>query len=119
MLAEPEPLPRVPRVRLLALDRLRGIVMVLMAVDHASGVFNAERLVTDGPALYRAGTALAAAQVLTRWITHLCAATFLFLAGGALALSVTRRRALGDDEPTIDRFIASRGVFIAALDPLW
>ncbi|HLY38859.1 MAG TPA: heparan-alpha-glucosaminide N-acetyltransferase domain-containing protein [Candidatus Binatia bacterium] len=119
MLAEAEPLPRVPRVRRLALDRLRGIVMVLMAIDHASGVFNAGRLVTDGATLYRPGTVLPAAQFLTRWITHLCAPTFVFLAGAALALSVNRRRALGDDERTIDRFIASRGLFIAALDPLW
>jgi uncharacterized membrane protein len=119
MLAEAEPLPRSPRVRLLALDRLRGVVMILMAIDHASGFFNAGRLVTDGPTLYRPGTVLPAAQFLTRWITHLCAPTFVFLAGAALALSVSRRRALGDDERTIDRFIASRGLFIAALDPLW
>jgi uncharacterized membrane protein len=119
MLAEAEPLPRIPRGRLLALDRLRGVVMVLMAIDHASGFFNAGRVVTDGPTLYHPGTALPAAQFLTRWITHLCAPTFVFLAGAALALSVTRRRALGDDEGTIDRFIASRGLFIAALDPLW
>ena len=119
MLAEVEPDARVRRVRLLALDRLRGLVMVLMAIDHASALFNAGRVVTDGPTLYRPGTVLPAAQFLTRWITHLCAPTFVFLAGAALALSVARRRALGDDERTIDRFIASRGLFIAALDPLW
>src|SRR5690242_5343779 len=119
MLAEVEPVPRGRRVRLLALDRLRGIVMVLMAIDHASGVFNAGRVVTDGPTLHRPGTVLPAAQFPTHWDTHLCAPAFVFLAGAALALSVARRRALGDDARTIDRFIARRGLFIAALDPLW
>ncbi|HJQ85243.1 MAG TPA: heparan-alpha-glucosaminide N-acetyltransferase domain-containing protein [Candidatus Binatia bacterium] len=110
-------MPRDGRIG--ALDRLRGVVMLLMAVDHASGVFNAGRLMTDGPTLYEAGTALPAAQFLTRWITHLCAPTFVFLAGTALALSVERRRARGESERALDRFIVTRGLFIAALDPLW
>jgi len=93
--------------------------MVLMAVDHASGVFNAGRLMTDGIALYTPGSPLPTVQFLTRWITHLCAPTFIFLAGTALALSVARRREAGDTEPAIDRFLVARGVFIALLDPLW
>src|SRR5439155_23290612 len=82
-------------------------------------IFNAGRLVTDGPTLYRAGTPLPPAQFLTRWVTHLCAPTFVFLAGTALALSVASRRARGDGERALDRFIVTRGLFIAALDPLW
>jgi uncharacterized membrane protein len=105
--------------RLPALDWLRGFVMVLMAVDHASGVFNAGRLMTDGLALYTPGAPLPTAQFLTRWITHLCAPTFVFLAGTALALSVARRREAGDTEAEIDRFLVTRGAFIALLDPLW
>jgi uncharacterized membrane protein len=119
------PLPRAAvaavggPARVLAMDRLRGLVMVLMAVDHASGVFNAGRVVTDGPTLWRPGTTLPAGQFLTRWVTHLCAPTFVFLAGAALALSVARRRARGDDERALDRFMVARGLFIAVLDPLW
>src|SRR5262245_35997834 len=105
--------------RLAALDQLRGLVMVLMTLDHASGEFNAGRLMPDGVALYTPGTPLPAAQFLTRWVTHLCAPTFVFLAGTALALSVARRRAAGDAEGAIDRFLVTRGAFIAALDPLW
>jgi uncharacterized membrane protein len=109
----------VKQARLIPFDWLRGIVMLLMAVDHASGVFNAGRLMTDGVALYEPGTPLPAGQFLTRWITHLCAPTFVFLAGAALALSSERRRAAGEPPAATDRFIASRGLFIAALDPLW
>jgi uncharacterized membrane protein len=98
---------------------MRGIVMVLMTLDHASGVFNAERLMADGAALYEPGMPLPTAQFLTRWVTHLCAPVFVFLAGTALALSVARRRAQGESEAAIDRFILTRGLFIAVLDPLW
>ena len=108
-----------PRNRVVALDWLRGLVMVLMTVDHASGTFNAGRLMTDGFVLYKAGTPLPVAQFLTRWITHLCAPTFVFLAGTALALSVEKRRRAGETAGALDRFIVTRGLVIAALDPLW
>jgi uncharacterized membrane protein len=111
--------PVTRRARLAAVDRLRGIVMVLMTLDHASGELNAGRLMADSVGLYTPGTPLPAAQFLTRWVTHLCAPTFVFLAGTALALSVARRRAAGDGEGAIDRFLVTRGLFIAALDPLW
>ncbi|MGD8724532.1 MAG: heparan-alpha-glucosaminide N-acetyltransferase domain-containing protein, partial [Desulfobacterales bacterium] len=54
-----------------------------------------------------------------RWVTHLCAPTFLFLAGFVLALSVARRRARGKPERTIDGDMFKRGIFIMLLDPLW
>jgi uncharacterized membrane protein len=111
--------PAPTSARLDALDHLRGLVMVLMTLDHASGEFNAGRLMTDGVALYTPGMPLPTAQFLTRWVTHLCAPTFVFLAGTALALSIGRRRAVGHAEQAIDRFLITRGAFIAALDPLW
>jgi uncharacterized membrane protein len=118
--AAPPDVARDPSAaRLLPLDWMRGLVMVLMAIDHASGVFNAGRLMTDGVVLYHPGTPLPAAQFLTRWITHLCAPTFVFLAGAALALSTERRRARGASAAALDRFVVTRGLLIAALDPVW
>ncbi|HYV55972.1 MAG TPA: hypothetical protein VE911_00430, partial [Candidatus Nitrosopolaris sp.] len=70
-----------PGGRLPALDWLRGVVMVLMTIDHASGAFNAGRLMSDSAGMYHPGTPLPPAQFFTRWITHLCAPTFVFLAG--------------------------------------
>lgn len=105
--------------RLPAIDAMRGIVMVLMAMDHASHVFNAGRYARDSFAWYRPGSEIPAAQFLTRWVTHLCAPTFLFLAGFVLALSVAKRQARGDSELTIDGDILKRGIFIFLLDPLW
>lgn len=102
--------------RLVSLDYLRGIVIVLMAVDHASGAVNSGRLITDGAFMWTPGTALPAAQFLTRWITHLCAPTFVFLAGAALALSVARKAAAGVRPGEIDRLLLTRGLFIAGCE---
>jgi len=107
------------RSRLLPVDWVRGLVMVLMTVDHASASFNRGRLVLDSAQTYVPGTALPAAQFFIRWMTHLCAPTFLFLSGLALFISVARRRRDGASEAEVTRFIVARGLLIAALDPLW
>ena len=104
--------------RLPALDWMRGLVMVLMAVDHSSDAFNAGRLFTDSARMYQAGAPLPAAQFLTRWITHICAPTFLFLAGTSLAFTVSRQVAAGDRPRDIDRYVLVRGVLIALFE-LW
>ncbi len=90
--------------------------MVLMAIDHASGAFNGGRLVTDAFFMYEPGTELPAAQFLTRWITHLCAPSFLFLAGASLAMSVERRQKAG---LPVDGHIAIRGLLLIGLEVMW
>jgi uncharacterized membrane protein len=105
--------------RLAAIDVMRGIVMVLMALDHASHAFNADRYVRDSYAWYPAGAEIPTLQFFLRWVTHLCAPTFLFLAGFVLALSVARRQTRGEPERTIDKDMFMRGLFIMLLDPLW
>lgn len=107
------------RSRLLPVDWLRGLVMVLMTVDHSSAAFNSGRIFGDSATSWVPGTALPAAQFLTRWITHLCAPTFLFLAGFSLFISVRRRLADGEPEADITRYILARGLIIALLDPVW
>ena len=106
-------------MRLQEIDWLRGLVMVLMTIDHASGVLNPGRLMTDSPFMHTPGAALPVDQFLTRWISHLCAPTFVFLAGAALALSVARRVAAGDSPRSIDRAIVTRGAILLALEVAW
>jgi uncharacterized membrane protein len=101
--------------RLRAIDWLRGLVMALMAIDHAGRIYDAHHLSGDSAFGWTPGTPLPAAEFLTRWITHLCAPAFVLLAGAALALSSERRR----DDPGQTAFIVKRGLFIAVLDPLW
>jgi uncharacterized membrane protein len=102
-------------VRIRAIDWLRGLVMALMTVDHAGAIFDAGHLHGDTAARWTPGTPLPAGEFLTRWVTHLCAPVFVLLAGASLVLSTERRR----DEPGQTRFLVTRGLFIAALDPLW
>ena len=104
--------------RIAAIDWMRGLVMVLMVLDHSSMAFDRHHLDEDSAFYTGASTmALPAAEFLTRWMTHICAPTFVFLAGTALALSVERRVAKGTDPWHIDRDILMRGALIALLDP--
>ncbi|NBQ69502.1 MAG: DUF1624 domain-containing protein, partial [Nitrosomonadaceae bacterium] len=102
--------------RIAAIDWLRGIVMILMALDHASWFFNSQRIFADSVLLYEPGAQFAADQFFTRWITHICAPTFLFLAGTSIAISNFQRRQQGMNGAVIDRELLLRGAFIALLD---
>lgn len=116
-MSDPAPTATSPRVN--AIDVLRGLVMVLMSVDHASETFNRGRLFTDAVWVYTPGTPLPAAQFFTRWMTHLCAPTFVALAGTALAISTERRRERGESAASIDRHIVLRGALLIAFDVVW
>jgi len=102
-------------MRIRAIDWLRGLVIMLMTVDHAGNVFDSAHLHGDSAARWVPGTLLPTGEFLTRWVTHLCAPTFVLLAGASLALSTEKRRG----RPGQTRFIVTRGLLIAALDPLW
>jgi uncharacterized membrane protein len=93
--------------------------MILMVVDHASMAFdgNHERIAVDSVTTYVVGAPLPAWDFLVRWAAHICAPTFVFLAGSALAISVERKVARAEPAWNIDRFILERGFIIALMDP--
>ena len=107
-----------PAQRLAAIDRMRGLVMVLMVIDHADMFFNRDHQFHDSARFY-GGEAFPAWEYLTRWATHLCAPTFVFLAGVAIAFSLASQRARDVPDGLVDGHQIKRGLFIALLDPLF
>jgi uncharacterized membrane protein len=90
--------------RLESVDLLRGSVMIIMALDHvrdfmSDRIFlNPTDLATTTPGIF-----------LTRWITHYCAPTFIFLAGTAAYLAGVR----GKSKPSLSFFLFTRGLWLA------
>ena len=91
--------------RIESIDLLRGLVMILMALDHTREYFGATAISpTD---LTRA----TAAVFMTRWITHICAPTFFFLTGTSAGLTLGRRTI-----PQLSRLLVTRGVWLIVLE---
>jgi uncharacterized membrane protein len=98
------PLKSVPRLE--SVDLLRGLVMVVMVLDHVRDFFGnvndvPENLTTTTPLLF-----------FTRWVTHFCAPTFVFLAGTGAYLAGTRGMSRGE----LSRFLFVRGLWLALLE---
>jgi len=110
-----EPAP-VRDARLLPLDALRGLIMPIMALDHAS-FFIAHRHGSEfwGGEITRYDDALA---FLTRFVTHFCAPGFFFLMGCGMALFAASRRPLGWSHGRIARFFVSRGLLLVLVNQI-
>ncbi|HZF29478.1 MAG TPA: heparan-alpha-glucosaminide N-acetyltransferase domain-containing protein [Gammaproteobacteria bacterium] len=94
--------------RVADVDVLRGFVIVLMALDHVRHYFHSGSPGVDPldpaqttPLLYA-----------TRWITHLCAPTFVLLAGVSAYLQLAR----GKTPARLARFLLTRGLWLVALE---
>ena len=95
------------RPRLQGIDLLRGLVIVIMALDHVRDFwsptpFRPEDLDQASPALF-----------LTRWITHFCAPTFVFLAGISAWLY---RESTQSSQLELGKFLALRGAWLVLLE---
>lgn len=92
--------------RINSVDILRGIVMVIMALDHTRDYFS--NYVGDPTDLQRASTVL----FFTRWITHFCAPVFIFLSGTSAFLSQGRGRTIEQESWRL----LTRGLWLILLE---
>jgi uncharacterized membrane protein len=98
--------------RINTIDIVRGIVMVIMALDHTRDLLHTPALTQDPTDL----ATTTAPIFLTRWITHLCAPTFVFLSGTSAYLSVQRRAGLADGQSEARSFLRKRGLVLILLE---
>jgi uncharacterized membrane protein len=106
----------VEKQRVPALDLWRGLIMVVMAVDHVSA-FVARRHPAEfwGAAWTRYDSA---AWFLTRFVTHICAPGFFFLMGAGIALFAASRQRLGWSGGRTAGYLFRRGWLLLAVNQL-
>jgi uncharacterized membrane protein len=93
------------RRRIDSIDIVRGVIMILMALDHVRDFFgNAAVSPTDL-------TQTTAALFFTRWITHFCAPVFFLLTGTGAYLSLGRK-----SRSELSRFLLTRGLWLIFLE---
>ena len=101
----PVSMPLQASPRLISVDLLRGVVMILMALDHTRDFFSYARSQPEDVV----HTTLA--LFMTRWVTHFCAPVFFFLAGTGAFLSGTRK-----SPKEISDFLWKRGLLLVVLE---
>jgi uncharacterized membrane protein len=105
---QPQPLTAVKRPRLDSIDRLRGLVMMLMALDHVRDFWGA--ITFDALDLTQTDVPL----YFTRWISHYCAPTFVFLTGVGIYLYSCR----GRTKPQVSWYLVTRGLWLVVVEAL-
>ncbi|MGI8786902.1 MAG: DUF1624 domain-containing protein [Pyrinomonadaceae bacterium] len=94
--------------RIDSVDFLRGLVMVIMLLDHTREYVHADAFRFNPTDLSKTNVLL----FFTRWITHLCAPTFVFLAGTSIYLQSLR----GKSRAELSKFLLTRGLWLIVLE---
>ncbi len=98
----------LPTARVQCVDALRGLVMIIMALDHTRDFFHSGAMTFQPDDLTRTTAVL----FFTRWITHFCAPTFMFTAGLGAWLWLQRGRTKGE----LSSFLWTRGLWLVVLE---
>ena len=94
--------------RIAGIDMMRGLVIAIMVLDHVRDFFHIGVTLINPTDATQASLLL----YLTRWITHLCAPTFVLLAG----VSIYMQRANGKTGGRLTRFLVTRGLWLVVLE---
>lgn len=100
--------PPAGSARIASIDALRGLVMILMALDHTRDFLHSAAVRFDAEDLARTSAAL----FFTRWVTHFCAPVFMLTAG----LGAWFWRASGRTTRELSLFLLTRGLWLILLE---
>lgn len=99
--------PTLTRHRIASIDILRGLVMIIMALDHVRDYFHNDAFAHDPLNPVTTTVPL----YFTRWVTHLCAPIFLFLSGlSAYIQGITKPKAV------LGNFLIKRGLWLILME---
>lgn len=93
--------------RIESIDMLRGIVMIIMALDHTRDFFHMQAFTGDPLNL----TTTTPLLFFTRWITHFCAPVFIFLSGTSIYLQSLRKT-----KTQLSIFLVKRGLWLIIIE---
>lgn len=93
--------------RIESIDLLRGLVMIIMAIDHVRDYFHADAFLYDPTDLSKTNVLL----FFTRFITHYCAPVFMLLSGTSAYLVGVRK-----GKKYLSRFLLTRGLWLIFLE---
>lgn len=101
---QPDVVKDNPKFRIKSIDIVRGLVMIIMALDHTRDFFHISsdptNLLTTTPILF-----------FTRWITHFCAPVFVFLSGTSAFLSGRKKT-----KKELSTFLLMRGIWLIIIE---
>src|SRR5262249_27581082 len=99
---------KLAKPRILSVDALRGLIMIIMALDHVRDFISSAAFAFEPTNLSRTTALL----FFTRWITHFCAPVFAFTAGvGAFFYQQN-----GRTKSQLSRFLFTRGLWLTLLE---
>lgn len=93
------------RVRIESVDVVRGVIMILMALDHVRDFFGNSGVNPTDPAT------TTVPLFFTRWITHFCAPVFFLLTGTGAYLSLRKKT-----KRELSQFLLTRGLWLIFLE---
>lgn len=93
--------------RIQSIDIIRGLVMLIMALDHVRDFFHSDAMIHDPTDL----TTTTPILFFTRWITHFCAPAFVFLSGVSAYIAGRRKT-----KKELRGFLIKRGIWLVFVD---
>ena len=97
----------ITKTRIYSLDVLKGLVMIIMALDHTRDFFHFDAFIHDPLDVNTTSVFL----YFTRWITHFCAPAFVFLAGCSIFIQGLRK-----DPKELSMFLFKRGIWLIFIE---